>query len=52
MTTTLRATEPATRMRLSGPKRRTTNTAYQWATVQLVGNAVPLVLDVRPVPKG
>ena len=25
---------------------------YQWATVQLVGNAVPLVLDARPVRKG
>ncbi|WP_231190435.1 transposase, partial [Haladaptatus sp. DYF46] len=26
--------------------------AYQWATVQLVGNAVPIVLDARPVQKG
>ena len=25
---------------------------YQWAIVQLVGNAVPLVLDARPVRKG
>ncbi|WP_458210703.1 transposase [Haladaptatus sp. NG-SE-30] len=26
--------------------------AYQWATIQLVGNAVPIVLDARPVRKG
>ncbi len=26
--------------------------AYQWATVQLVGKAVPLVLDARPIRKG
>lgn len=26
--------------------------AYQWATIQLVGNAVPTVLDARPVRKG
>ncbi|WP_227378838.1 transposase [Haladaptatus halobius] len=26
--------------------------AYQWATILLVGNAVPIVLDARPVRKG
>nr|WP_306061190.1 hypothetical protein [Natronococcus sp. AD5] len=26
--------------------------AYQWATVQLVGKAVPLVLDARSIRKG
>jgi IS4 transposase len=26
--------------------------AYQWATIQLVGNPVPIVLDARPVRKG
>jgi IS4 transposase len=26
--------------------------AYQWATVQLVGNAVPIVLDALPVRRG
>lgn len=26
--------------------------AYQWATIQLVGNTVPIVLDARPVQKG
>jgi hypothetical protein len=26
--------------------------AYQWATVQLVGNAVPIALDARPVRRG
>jgi IS4 transposase len=26
--------------------------AYQWSTIQLVGNAVPIVLDARPVRKG
>ncbi|WP_394743167.1 transposase [Natronococcus roseus] len=26
--------------------------AYQWATIQLVGKAVPLVLDARPIRKG
>jgi IS4 transposase len=25
---------------------------YQWATIQLVGNAVPIILDTRPVRKG
>ncbi len=35
-----------------GTKEQTDEYAYQWATVQLVGNAVPLVLDVRPVQKG
>nr|WP_264475392.1 transposase [Halorubellus salinus] len=35
-----------------GTKEQTDEYAYQWATVQLVGNAVPLVLDARPVRKG
>jgi hypothetical protein len=35
-----------------GTKQNTDEYAYQWATVQLVGNAVPLVLDARPVRKG
>jgi len=35
-----------------GTKENTDEYAYQWATVQLVGNAVPLVLDARPVRKG
>jgi IS4 transposase len=35
-----------------GTKEKTDEYAYQWATVQLVGNAVPLVLDARPVKKG
>ena len=35
-----------------GMKEKTDEYAYQWATVQLVGNAVPLVLDARPVRKG
>ena len=35
-----------------GTKEKNTDYAYQWATVQLVGNAVPLVLDARPVSKG
>ena len=35
-----------------GTKENTDEYAYQWATVQLVGNAVPIVLDVRPVRKG
>nr|WP_245944521.1 transposase [Haloplanus salinus] len=35
-----------------GTKENTDEYAYQWATVQLVGNAVPLVLDARPVQKG
>ncbi|WP_160135776.1 transposase [Halococcus salsus] len=35
-----------------GTKESTDEYAYQWATVQLVGNAVPLVLDARPVRKG
>ncbi|GAA5434662.1 hypothetical protein Hjap01_04154 [Haloarcula japonica] len=35
-----------------GTKEKTDEYAYQWATVQLVGNAVPLVLDARPVQKG
>jgi hypothetical protein len=33
-------------------KEKSDEYAYQWATVQLVGNAVPLVLDARPVRKG
>nr|WP_228546356.1 hypothetical protein [Halegenticoccus tardaugens] len=32
-----------------GTKEASDEYAYQWATVQLVGNAVPLVLDARPV---
>ena len=35
-----------------GTKENTDEYAYQWGTVQLVGNAVPLVLDARPVRKG
>ena len=35
-----------------GTKEKTDKYAYQWATVQLVGNAVPLALDARPVWKG
>ncbi|MDQ2074803.1 transposase [Haloarcula sp. H-GB4] len=35
-----------------GTKEKTDEYAYQWATVQLVGNAVPIVLDARPVEKG
>jgi IS4 transposase len=35
-----------------GTKENTDEYAYQWATVQLVGNAIPLVLDARPVRKG
>ena len=35
-----------------GTKEKNTEYAYQWATVQLVGNAVPLVLDARPVKRG
>ncbi|MUV58013.1 transposase [Halogeometricum sp. CBA1124] len=35
-----------------GTKEQSDEYAYQWATVQLVGNAVPLVLDARPVRKG
>ncbi|CQH64751.1 ISH7-type transposase HhuIRS5 (plasmid) [Halobacterium hubeiense] len=35
-----------------GTKENTNEYAYQWATVQLVGNAVPIVLDARPVRKG
>jgi len=34
-----------------GTKETTDEYAYQWATVQLVGNAVPIVLDA-PRPKG
>jgi IS4 transposase len=32
-----------------GTKEQTDEYAYQWATVQLVGNAVPIILDVRTV---
>jgi IS4 transposase len=35
-----------------GTKEQTDEYAYQWATVQLVGNAVPIVLDARPVRRG
>ena len=35
-----------------GTKEDSDEYTYQWATVQLVGNAVPLVLDTRPVTKG
>ncbi|KAB7514736.1 transposase [Halosegnis rubeus] len=35
-----------------GTKEKSDEYAYQWATVQLVGNAVPVVLDARPVRKG
>ena len=35
-----------------GTKEKTDEYAYQWATIQLVGNAVPIVLDARPVKKG
>jgi IS4 transposase len=35
-----------------GTKEETDEYAYQWATVQLVGNAVPIVLDARPVRRG
>ena len=35
-----------------GTKEKNTEYAYQWATIQLVGNAVPLVLDARPTQKG
>ncbi|WP_267644074.1 transposase [Haloarchaeobius amylolyticus] len=35
-----------------GTKEKTDEYAYQWATVQLVGNAVPIVLDARPVRNG
>jgi IS4 transposase len=35
-----------------GTKEESDEYAYQWATVQLVGNAVPLVLDARPIRKG
>lgn len=34
-----------------GTKEKTDEYAYQWATVQMVGNAVPLVLDARPIKK-
>ncbi len=38
--------------KIIGTKEKTDEYAYQWATVQLVGNAVPIVLDARPVRRG
>ncbi len=35
-----------------GRKEKTDEYAYHWTAVQLVGNAVPLVLDARPVRRG
>lgn len=35
-----------------GTKENTDEDASQWATVQLVGNAAPIVLDARPVRRG
>ena len=35
-----------------GTKEKNEEYAYQWATIQLVGDSVPLVLDARPVQKG
>lgn len=35
-----------------GTKEETDEYAYQWATIQLVGNTVPLVLDARPIQRG
>lgn len=35
-----------------GTKEKTDEYAYQWASVQLVGNAVAIVLDARPDRKG
>jgi len=35
-----------------GTKEKTNEYAYQLATVQLVGDIVPLVLDARPIRKG
>ncbi len=35
-----------------GTKESSDEYAYQWATIQFVGNAVPIVLDARPVQKG
>jgi hypothetical protein len=37
---------------ITGTKEKSDEYAYQWATVQLVGNAVPIVLDARPVRRG
>ncbi len=37
---------------ITGTKEKSDEYAYQWATVQLVGNAVPIVLDARPVWQG
>jgi IS4 transposase len=44
--------ERATKTKSSARRRPPTKYAYQWATVQLVGNAVPIVLDARPVRTG
>jgi hypothetical protein len=33
-------------------KEQTDKYAYRWVMIQLVGNAVQIVLDVRPVRKG
>lgn len=38
--------------KIIGTKEKSDEYAYQWATVQLVGNAVPIVLDARPVRRG
>jgi IS4 transposase len=35
-----------------GTKENSDEYAYQWATVQLVGNTVPILLDARPVRRG
>ncbi len=44
--------DPFTSDRATRTKEQTDEYAYPWATVQLVGNTVPLVLDARPVRKG
>jgi hypothetical protein len=38
--------------KIIGTKEQTEEYAYQWATVQLGGNEVPIVLDARPVLRG
>ncbi len=38
--------------KIIGTKENPDEYAYQSATVQLVGNAVPIVLDARPVRRG
>lgn len=35
-----------------GTKEDNDGYAYQWATVQLVGNPVPIIRDARPIRKG